>query len=267
MITIHSQCSQVKTFTKRVYRRKTPSQHAAFLQSVASVDFELSCADDGADVPSMFDRFYATTHLLLDTFYTECSVTVTSRDPPYITDCVKAMLRRKNRLMRKGRVDEASALAQHIGKEITRHTKTQLSLMHENVDSGDMWACVRRLTGKNHSVDRVDDITAESLNNHYSTISTDNRYISPALKQTVAASGTEYISEWRVFNILDKLRPTATGLDGLPAWFLKLGACTLLLPAVVAVVQLFSFHFLSPTTVEAGLDLSCSKSLCSNSAR
>jgi len=26
------------------------------------------------------------------------------------------------------------------------------------------------------------------------------------------------------FSMLDHLRPTATGLDGLPAWFLRLGA-------------------------------------------
>jgi len=35
---------------------------------------------------------------------------------------------------------------------------------------------------------------------------------------------SDYISEWNVFKILDNLRPTAAGLDGLPAWFLRLGA-------------------------------------------
>ena len=34
----------------------------------------------------------------------------------------------------------------------------------------------------------------------------------------------EYISEYEMFNILDKLRPTTSGLDQLPAWFLRLGA-------------------------------------------
>ena len=63
-------------------------------------------------------------YLLLDTLYPQYSVTVISRDPSYMTGYVKAMLRKKNRLMRKGRVDEASALAQRIGNEITRHTKT-----------------------------------------------------------------------------------------------------------------------------------------------
>jgi len=75
--------------------------------------------------------------------------------------------------MRKGRGEEASALARRIGNEITRHTKTQLSLVHENVDSREMWACVRHLTGKNQNFDHVEGIIAESLNDHYSKISTD----------------------------------------------------------------------------------------------
>ena len=34
----------------------------------------------------------------------------------------------------------------------------------------------------------------------------------------------EHVTEWCVFQALDNLRPTATGLDQLPAWFLRLGA-------------------------------------------
>jgi len=29
---------------------------------------------------------------------------------------------------------------------------------------------------------------------------------------------------WQVFRILDTIKPTATGLDGLPAWYLRIGA-------------------------------------------
>ena len=32
------------------------------------------------------------------------------------------------------------------------------------------------------------------------------------------------LSEFQVFSMLDKLKPTATGLDGLPAWYLRLSA-------------------------------------------
>jgi len=38
------------------------------------------------------------------------------------------------------------------------------------------------------------------------------------------AGEEEVITEFRMFAILDKLKNTATGLDLLPAWFLRLGA-------------------------------------------
>ena len=60
----------------------------------------------------------------LDAFYPECTITVTSRDPSYMTGYVKAMLRKKNRLLHKVRVEEASALARRIGNEITRRAES-----------------------------------------------------------------------------------------------------------------------------------------------
>jgi len=69
----------------------------------------------------------------------------------------------------------------------------------------------------------VEGITAESLNDHYSQLSTDSNYIPPALKQTVLIPN-DSVTEWRVFKVLDTLRSTASGLDGLPTWFLRVGA-------------------------------------------
>ena len=34
----------------------------------------------------------------------------------------------------------------------------------------------------------------------------------------------DYVSDWRVFRMLDSLSPTATGLNGLSAWFLRVAA-------------------------------------------
>jgi len=46
--------------------------------------------------PQMFyDEFYAFSTGLLDEFYPERTVTVTSRDPSYVTPEIKVMLRRK----------------------------------------------------------------------------------------------------------------------------------------------------------------------------
>jgi len=107
-----------KTNVRKPYRRVTPTQHASFLQYVSSPTFKLPELTD--DTQQSFDRFYDAVLGLLNMFYPVRYVTVTSRDPEFITPQVKAMLRRKNRLMRAGREEEAGALALQIGKIIKR---------------------------------------------------------------------------------------------------------------------------------------------------
>ena len=55
---------------------------------------------------------------MLDDYYQKRTITVTSADPPYITPYIKSTLRRKNRLMRSGHVDNAAALAKKVGRAI-----------------------------------------------------------------------------------------------------------------------------------------------------
>ena len=78
--------------------------------------------------------------------------------------------------------------------------------------------------GRQQVTAAVDGITAESLNDHYAAISTDHNYTAPSRKHLSNLIEPEYVSEWDVFRILDHLHHTATGLDGLPAWFLRLSA-------------------------------------------
>ena len=87
-----------------------------------------------------------------------------------------------------------------------------------------MWAAVRELTGRKQQNKTVDGVTATSLNQHYAAISTDASYTPPLLKQTTSLPHSELLSEWEVFRLLDTLRPTSTGLDQIPAWFLKIAA-------------------------------------------
>jgi len=66
-------------------------------------------------------------------------------------------------------------------------------------------------------------LTGQTLNDHYAAISTGREYTALILKSTAPAESL-FISEITVFRMLDQLRPTATGLDAVPAWFLRLGA-------------------------------------------
>ena len=56
----------------------------------------------------MYDYLYT----MLNRYYRETTVTTT--DPYFVTPAVTAMLRRKNRLMRAARVDEAAAIAKRV---------------------------------------------------------------------------------------------------------------------------------------------------------
>jgi len=67
-----------------------------------------------------------------------------------------------------------------------------------------------------------DGITAQVLNDHNAAISTDADYRAP--KQTVTLADRRcFTTEMDTFRLLDTLKPTATGLGGIPVWFLRLG--------------------------------------------
>ena len=55
-----------------------------------------------SDPQAFYDEFYTFLLGLLEEYYPERTITVTSRDTSYVTADIKAKLRRKNRLMRAG---------------------------------------------------------------------------------------------------------------------------------------------------------------------
>ena len=135
-----------KTAVQKTFRRISPPQHAAFLQYIQTLDLDLSTLS--CDAQETFDVFYDMVTGLLNHFYPERTITVTSRDPAYVTPAIKAKLRRKNRLMRAGRIEKANALAVQIGKDIVRQNKTRLSDLNHKTDAKSVWKAVREVTGK-----------------------------------------------------------------------------------------------------------------------
>jgi len=136
-----------KTSRQHTFRPRTPSQNASLLQHLATTD--LSSRPDPEelsrtpDPQAVYDSFYAFALALLEEFYPERTITVTSRDPSYITPVIKARLRLKNRLMRARRVDKAGALARQIGRDITRQSKRQLEKIGSNTN--ELWKAVRQM--------------------------------------------------------------------------------------------------------------------------
>jgi len=98
-----------KTSERQVFRRRSLMQHALFLKHASSLMIELK---DDASVQTNFDQLYTVMRALIDRFYPEREITVTSSDPRFVTPAVKSMLRRKNRLMRVGRTASTSSARQ-----------------------------------------------------------------------------------------------------------------------------------------------------------
>ena len=153
------------------------------------------------------------------------------------------MLRKKNRLMRAGRVEEAGALAKLIGRDMQLRCKSQLDMIDGKTDAKSMWAAVRQMTGPKPDVASVDGVNAETLNDHYTAIATDNNYTAPTRKQSTTTTQTAFVSDWQVFRALDSLRPTAMGLDGLPAWSLRVATTVFCRP----IATLFNLSLVTST--------------------
>src|SRR6218665_4037755 len=81
-------------------------------------------------------------------YYPLRTITLTSRDPPYMTPDTKFLLRGKNRLMRQGRLEEASAIAVKIRRAIARFNSRELSKLNSSSPAGTkkLWQAVKNLT-------------------------------------------------------------------------------------------------------------------------
>ena len=98
-------------------------------------------------------------------------------------------LRIKNKLMRKGRAEEAGRMAVQIGLDIAR--SNSISLRHINQRNGtkELWGAVRKLTKRCQEDQIAPGIDATILNNHYAKISTDMLYTAPPKKNKRDVTG------------------------------------------------------------------------------
>ena len=211
------------------------------------------------DVQTNFDQMYQYLHDILNRFYPECEITVTTSDPTFITPAVKAMLRRKNRLMHAGRVDEAASIARRVRGIITRHNSVCLNNYDARRNVRETWSKVKEMTRGRRRVDVTADsvLTADALNRHYAAISTDPAYV-PAKQKLTAAGSDDYFTEYDVFHMLDRLKPTARGLDGMPVWFLRLMAPIVAAPFAAPFNQSISiFSWCRPAAMEGRYYRTC----------
>jgi len=218
-----------QTVVKIPIRVRTPSRHAKLFSYLSLIDWTFLTTSQ--DPEQSYAQLYVLLNSLLDSVYPIQLVSVSSRDPYYYTPLIKHLLRRKNRLMRAGRVERAGALAVRIGRCIRDAVSGWMVHQTEGaVGTRQLWRQVSIVQGKGRRPPCVvPGISANDLNEHYARISTDSSYVTPISKDTVNIY-EEHLSEQTVFRILSALPNTAAGPDGIPSWFLRLLAPFLSLP-------------------------------------
>jgi len=111
-----------KVTCKKEFRMRTADQHAALLSYLDTVSWDYVLQE--CDTQAACDNFYQVMLAILDYFfYPTRSVTVTNRDPYFVTPAIKALLRKRNRIMRKGAVTAADSLTQRIGQRIANQNR------------------------------------------------------------------------------------------------------------------------------------------------
>ena len=98
-------------------------------------------------------------------------------------------------------------------------------LLRNLTTNKELWEQVRIVSGSSSKKQSnpVPGITAELLNNRYASISTDKKYIQHT-KPSEENGFQNIVEEFEVFSMLDNMKSTSAGLDGIPYWYLRVAA-------------------------------------------
>ena len=72
------------------------------------------------DVQDAFDQYYGILWSVLEFVYSLKSITLSNNDPKFITPQIKSLLRVRNRLMHKGKMEAADSITTQITHKIVK---------------------------------------------------------------------------------------------------------------------------------------------------
>lgn len=207
---------------------------------ICNYDWSLFFAS--SDIQFVYQFFLITIDKLIEQCIPTRTVTMRPRDPDFITPAIKLLLRKRNRLRRGGKFIEADALATKLNVLIRDVRSRRLDKMAD-ASSKQLWAEVKgqRVVGGSNNY-LLEDVDA--VNWHFASISFDDHYVPPCMvdcSDLLAAYVEPYtFTDYEVEPILQHLKSTAPGADGLNSWLFK--KCSFELASVVAHIFSCSFN-------------------------
>ena len=140
------------------------------------MDIRFEGVSNSDDLDHTYSSFTKCLTYYLDRFFPIKHITLTSRDPPFVTPNIKAMLRLRNRLMHKGRIEEASVITKKINHSISTFNISRFKTNNIREYPKNVWKKVNAFLGRGKSIDdsSIGDptLTVKDFNNYYVNLST-----------------------------------------------------------------------------------------------
>ena len=193
------------------------------LHKLQATDFSNVLAEN--DINIAIDKFYCIVHEHFKNSFRSIRVSMSSKDPSFMSPLLKQLLSKRNKLLRKGMAQEASFLQPRITQLIREN---QLNLTKVNKQKHDMgskswWKVIDKLTGRvGLSMNLSSLYKVNDTNTHFHSINTDISYVEPALLEIIPElHKASVIHEISVLKAFARVKRTTTGLDDLPFWVWK----------------------------------------------
>jgi len=196
------------------------------LQKLQATDWSPVLAEN--DINIAIEKFYCIVHEDFKNSFPAIRVRMSSKDPSFMSPLLKHLLCKRNKLLRKGMVQEAGSLQPRITQLIKENqlNLTKVNKQKHDTGSKSWWKVIDKLTGRvGLSMNLSSLFNVNDINTHFQSINTDINYVEPALLEIVPElHKVPVIHEISVFKALARMKRTATGPDDLPFLVLE-GVC------------------------------------------
>ena len=184
----------------------------------------------------MVTQFYDILWPKFETCFPLIKVRSSSRDPPFMSPLIKHLLKKRRQAMRTGDEETNTRLRNQVNRLI--HSNLVNAVKNEKDGSKKWWSKVNSMTGRKGNNLPVSSVIEPSvINTYFQGINTDIEYSPPQLLSIPKATRIPSISPDMVFNLLRKLKRTASGPDDIPFWFWKTYAA-ILTPVITRIFNL-----------------------------
>ena len=217
----------------------TRQQHIDFLRNTLGTTNWSSLYDCGS-IDSLYNSFLDIIRNSIALCIPSRTVSLRQSEPYYITPLIKSLLCKRNRLRRKGKLEEAGELAAKINRMITEIQQSHLRNL-TTASPSELWQAVRENSGKNNHTDgpaKTLPRNPDTVNTFFARISQTASYdlqdILDKRKHITSDETIEPIPEYIIEQMLSHMKSTSPGIDDIPSWFFK--KCSVEIAEIIAYI-------------------------------